>query len=130
MGNVSSREKTDLLKTSPDLIIANIPYLTLAAAYQLKIPCLAFSSLNWAEIYRYYFGYRPESSAILKQVLNAYYRVACFLQATPTMKMPGIENILTIGPLAQVGQDVSVEVRVKLGLDPKFSFWCLLAEWS
>jgi uncharacterized protein (TIGR00661 family) len=111
------REKTDLLKTSPDLIIANIPYLTFEAAHQLKIPCLAFSSLNWAEIYRYYFGHRPESSSILKQMLNAYNRAACFLQATPTMKMPGIENILTIGPLAQVGQDMSVEVRAKLGLE-------------
>jgi uncharacterized protein (TIGR00661 family) len=111
------REKQDLLKTSPDLIIANIPYLTLAAAHQLGIPCIAFSSLNWAEIYQYCFGHRPESRAILKQMLNAYNQASCFLRPTPPMKMPGIENPITIGPLAQIGQDVSLELKSKLGLD-------------
>ena len=111
------REKTDLLKTAPDLIIANIPYLTLAAAHQLNIPCIAFSSLNWAEIYQYYFGYRPESRTILKQMLNAYNQASCFLQPTPAMKMSGIENPITIGPVAQIGQDISLELRSKLGID-------------
>lgn len=111
------REKQDLLKTSPDLIIANIPYLTLAAAHRLGIPCIAFSSLNWAEIYQYCFGHRPESRSILKQMLNAYNQASCFLRPTPPMKMPGIENPITIGPLAQIGQDVSLELRSKLGLE-------------
>ena len=108
------REKTDLLKTAPDLIIANIPYLTLAAAHQLNIPCIAFSSLNWAEIYQYYFGHRPESRTVLKQILNAYNQASCFLRPTPSMKMPGIENPITIGPLAQVGQDVSLRGEGKI----------------
>jgi hypothetical protein len=110
------REKTELLKASPDLIIANIPYLTVAAAYQLNIPCIAFSSLNWAEIYQHYFEHRTESRAILQQMLEAYNQATCFLRPTPTMKMPGIEHSTIIGPLAQVGQDVSSELRATLGL--------------
>lgn len=111
------KEKEALVKTSPDLIVANIPYLIVAAAHQLGIPCIAFSSLNWAEIYQYSFGQRPESRAILKQMLNAYNQASCFLRPTPPMKMPGIENVVTIGPLAQIGKDVSLELRSKLGLE-------------
>jgi len=111
------KEKEELDITSPDLVIANIPYLILAAAHQLGIPCIAFSSLNWAELYQYSFGHRPESRAVLKQMLNAYNQASCSLRPTPSMKMPGIENAVTIGPLAQTGDDVSHEIRLKLGLE-------------
>ena len=109
-------EKNALLKLSPDLIIANIPYLILAAAQQLSIPTIAFCSLNWAEIYQYFFGKLPGSEAILKQMLSAYNQALYFLQPAPAMKMPGIENALPIGPVAGIGRDVSDELRSKLAL--------------
>ena len=109
-------EKEDLLKASPDLVVANIPYLTLAAAQQLNIPTIAFCSLNWADIYQYFFGKLHQSQAILNQMLTAYNQASCFLQPAPAMKMPGIENALSIGPVAEIGRDVSEDVRTKLAL--------------
>lgn len=35
----------------PDLLLANISYLALAAAQQARIPALAMSSLNWMDIF-------------------------------------------------------------------------------
>lgn len=109
-------EKIELLKVRPDLIVANIPYLTLAAAQQLNIPTIAFCSLNWAEIYQHFFAQRDESKIILKQMLNAYNQALCFLQPAPAMPMPGIENALPIGPVAEIGRDISNELRARLGL--------------
>ncbi len=109
-------EKLALLRLSPDLVVANIPYLTLAAAQQLGIPTIAFSSLNWAEIYQYFFGQRHESQAILKQMLIAYNQASCFLQPAPAMKMPGITNAISIGAVAEIGRDVSGHLRSRLSI--------------
>jgi hypothetical protein len=111
------REKQALRDIRPDLIVANIPYLTLAAAQQLNIPNLAFCSLNWAELYQYFFSARPESEHILEQMLEAYNRALCFLQPAPAMRMPGIDNGVAIGPVAQLGADVSGALRRRLGID-------------
>ena len=111
------RERQALRDIRPDLIIANIPYLTLAAAQRLGIPNLAFCSLNWAELYQYFFAARPESARILEQMLEAYNGALCFLQPAPAMRMPGIENGLAIGPVAQLGADVSGALRTRLGVD-------------
>jgi len=112
------REKQALRDIHPDLIIANIPYLTLAAAQQLGIPNLALGSLNWAELYQHFFAARPESATILTQMLDAYNRAQCFLQPAPAMRMPGIENGLAIGPVAQLGNDVAGALRAGLSIDP------------
>jgi hypothetical protein len=39
-----------LREAAPDVLLADVPYLTLAAAARLKIPALALCSLNWADI--------------------------------------------------------------------------------
>lgn len=111
------REKQALRDIRPDLIVANIPYLTLAAAQQLNIPNLAFCSLNRAELYQYFFVARPESARILEQMLEAYNGARCFLQPAPAMRMPGIDNGVAIGPVAQLGADVSGALRRRLGID-------------
>ena len=41
----------ELRTAAPDLLLADIPYLTLAAAQSAGIPRLALCSLTWAEIY-------------------------------------------------------------------------------
>jgi hypothetical protein len=101
----------------PDLLVANIPYLTLAAAQRLGIPNLAFCSLNWAELYQHFFSARPEAAGILEQMLTAYNGARCFLQPAPAMRMPGIHNAMPIGPVAQLGRDVSAALRSRLGID-------------
>jgi hypothetical protein len=97
-------------------VIANIPYLTLAACHVLGIPSIAYCSLNWAAIHQYYFDADAAASKRYAQMINAYNSAECFLQPAPAMVMPGIQNGVPIGPVAQIGRNRRLELRSRLGL--------------
>ncbi|HEY5995084.1 MAG TPA: hypothetical protein VIU46_10860, partial [Gallionellaceae bacterium] len=44
----------EMRSLSPDLVLANVPYLSLAAAHAAGVRAAAMCSLNWADIYRHY----------------------------------------------------------------------------
>jgi len=96
-------EKEKLLALKPNLIIANIPYLTVAAAHEANIPVIAYCSLNWAEIFNSYFeGKLPDAKKILNEINSAYNLAEYFVCPEPSMAMPGLNNIKHIGPIAKV----------------------------
>jgi hypothetical protein len=103
-----------LEKLAPDLLLANIPYLPLAAATRIGLPSIALCSLNWAGIYRHYFAQRPEAPAILAAMENAYNSARIFLCPAPAMAMPELRNAQRIGPLARVGCTVRAELCARL----------------
>ena len=69
-----------LAALAPDLVLANVPYRVLAGAAAAGIPAVALCSLNWADIYRHYYGQRPEAPTILRQITAAYRSADWFLQ--------------------------------------------------
>lgn len=87
----------------PDLLFANVPYLSLAAAQLAQIPAVAMCCLNWADIYRHYAPDDIESRAIHAQMLAAYNGAEVFLKVSPTMPMDGLSKARAIAPIAQVG---------------------------
>lgn len=100
-----------------DMVLANVPYLPLAAAAKVGIPSIALGSLNWLEIYRHYFaGHCAKTAAVVNQMREAYNGVARFLRTTPSMPMPHQKNILDIGPIAQLGTDRKEDIQRRLGL--------------
>lgn len=106
-----------LLETlAPDLLLANIPYLPLAAAARIGLPSVALCSLNWAGIYRHYFGQRAEAPAILAAMEDAYNSARVFLCPAPSLAMPELHNVRPIGPLAHVGRDVRTQLCARLGV--------------
>ncbi len=102
--------------SAPDLVVANVPYLTPAAANRAGVPAVAFCSINWADIYRHYFGGRPEAKTVHAHILEAYAQAAAFLKVTPTMAMAGIENARTVGPVARLGCDRRDEIHRRMGV--------------
>ncbi|MCO6414376.1 MAG: hypothetical protein J5I92_16700 [Thiogranum sp.] len=108
------QEKQRLEALAPDLILADIPYLTLAAARSAGIPALALCSLNWADIYRWYFSQRPESAPVLEQMEEAYKSARAFLCPEPSMPMPFLENRVAIGPIAKTGNCAREALRDRL----------------
>lgn len=106
-----------LQERRPDLVFADVPYLTLAAASRAGIPSVAMCSLNWAEIYAYYCGTRPEAARILAQIRAGYAAARVFLQPEPSLPMPALTNTQRIGPLARVGRERRAELRRQLGLE-------------
>jgi len=106
-----SVEAAQLSALDADLVLANVPYLALAGAKRANIPSIAMCSLNWADIYQHYFlGVRPEADNIFQQILAAYQSARLFLQLTPSMLMPGLQNTKVIGPVAQLGKTRKTEI--------------------
>lgn len=105
-----------LERLGPDLLLANVPYLPLAAGADIGLPCVALCSLNWAEIYRHYFVKRPEAPEILGSMLSAYNSAALFLCPAPSMPMPYLHNLQSIGPLARIGRDRRADICARLGV--------------
>jgi hypothetical protein len=97
------REAGAMRALKPDLLLANVPYLSLAAARRAGITAAAMCCLNWADIYRYYAADNAGSREIHGQMLDAYNSAAMFLRVQPAMPMPGLENVRSIGPIARVG---------------------------
>lgn len=111
------REAERLALMAPDLVLADVPYLTLAAAAQAGIPALALCSLNWAGIYRHYFGSLPEAPDILRQMEGAYNSARAFLCPEPSMPMAFLNNRVDIGPIATVATPQRDRLRQQLGID-------------
>lgn len=108
-----------LTHIKPDLVLANISYLALAAAQQTRIPALALCSLNWAEIFYPYCSDAPEAKTIRAQMNAAYNSAEAFLRITPGMAMPEIARLLDIGPIARRGESDRPLLHTVLGLAPE-----------
>jgi hypothetical protein len=102
----------------PDLVFADVPYLTLAAAERAEVPSIALCSLNWMDIYGHYCGAEPEANTILNEMASAYRSAQLFLRPTPSMPMSSLRNVQEVGPIAQTGVDSRVRLKQRLGLNP------------
>jgi hypothetical protein len=110
-----AEEAAALTALAPDAILSSVPYLTLAGAEHAGIPSMALCSLNWADVYRHYFGTRPEAAAIHAQILAAHASARAFIQPRPSMPMRDLPVRRTVGPIAQVGANRKDQLRRALG---------------
>lgn len=106
-----------LRAAAPDLLLVDVPYLSLAAAARLDIPALALCSLNWADILAGYCPDAPDLAALRTPMLDAYNSARAFLQPAPSMPMPDLGNAHAIGPIAECGRPRRAEIDRRLGLD-------------
>lgn len=99
----------DLKEQKVDVVLSDIPYLTLAAAQKAGIPSIALCSLNWADILEYSLNQLhpsdPSSLAIVNEIREIYQKADHFLMPAPSMAMPLLNNTLPIGPVCDPGVD-------------------------
>lgn len=93
----------DLEALQPDLLFANVPYLSLAAAQGLNLPAIALCSLNWADVFQAYCGHLAGAELIHAQILKSYQGVECFLQPRPSMPMLSLPRTQVLAPIAAQG---------------------------
>jgi hypothetical protein len=105
-----------LRAAAPDAVLADVPYLTLAAAARLDIPALALCSLNWADILAGYCPVAPDLAVLRAPMLSAYNSAIAFLQPAPSMPMPDLANVKPIGPIAALGRNRRLEIDRRLAL--------------
>lgn len=99
------RVAAELLAAKPDLVFADVPYLTLAAASRAGIPAVAMCSLNWHAILQGYLGAGDGAGGLLRQVQQAYVSARLFLRPEPSMPMPELDNLKDIGVVACAGRN-------------------------
>ena len=108
----------DLLeRVSPDLVLADIPYRILSAADRCGIPAVALCSLNWAAIYAAYCEDSSEDRRILEQIMDAYGAADLFLAPVPAMAMPGLDNVVSTGPIARQGSRQQEALRERCAVE-------------
>jgi hypothetical protein len=103
---------------APDLLLADVPYRSLAAARRAGVAAVAFCSLNWGDILGAYCGHLPGAGPLLETIRAIYREVPLFLQPAPHMPMPGVPAGRSIGPAASVAQADRDGLRARLGLPP------------
>jgi len=99
-----AQEAGFLRRLQPDLVLTNVSYLPLAAASIAGIPAVSLCSLNWADLFRHFFGDKSWAPAIHAEMLAAYHSANHFLRVTPGMPMDSLGNVRTVGPIAGLGQ--------------------------
>ena len=94
----------ELAALRPTVLLGNIPYLSLAGAALAGIPAVAFCCLHWGEIFRHCCGQAPGAEGIEAEIRAAYAGAQVFLRPAPGIPMPGLGNLVDIGPVARVGR--------------------------
>ncbi|MCC7182732.1 MAG: hypothetical protein IT509_04080 [Rhodocyclaceae bacterium] len=111
-------EAVRLAELEPDLLLANVPYLSLSAARRAGVPSVALCSLNWADVVRHYFGRDAEVDRIVAHIASAYDAAMLFLRPEPAMPMADLANTVRLGPIAQRAQSRRDELVELIGLRP------------
>jgi hypothetical protein len=101
---------------APDVVVADIPYLSLAAAREAGIPGVAVCSLNWADILDGYFPDDADIRPIIDTMMACYRGATSFLAPEPSMPMSWLRNRVGIRPLAALGRNRRSELLDALGL--------------
>ena len=107
---------SELKKLNADLILSDVPYLSLSAASKLSIPTIALCSLNWADIFWGYCRKFSGAPKIHSEILEAYSQAVLFLQPTPSMPMTSLSNVLKIPPIVSTGTCQTEVLRDSIGI--------------
>jgi UDP:flavonoid glycosyltransferase YjiC (YdhE family) len=111
------RQDADLLATlEPDVVLADIPYRVLHAAYAQRVPAIALCSLNWAAIYAACCAEGEADRDMLDEMLAGYRTAHVFLAPRPALPMPELGNYRAIDPIARYGRSRRKELLARLEL--------------
>ncbi len=106
-----AEDEAKLLETlRADFVLSNVGYLPLAGALLAKIPCAAFCSLNWSDIYRHCCILSEQDEIIAAQIQACYLGANAFLRATPGMEMRDLPNLIPVEPVAEIGENLRDEL--------------------
>lgn len=100
----------------PNLVVTNIDYTVIDSAGELGIPSISLCSLNWADILLPFIA-QGQSSQLYHSILSSYNNADCFIQLRPHLSMPGLNNTVSIDPVARLGHFRRAEINDKLSLE-------------
>lgn len=117
LGETIGAEAEVLRGLAPDLVLANVGYVAIAAAARAGIPAVGFCSLNWLGIVRGYDGGWEHRLRIEAEMATCYRQAVRFIRPTPSMPMPDLDTV-EVGPVARRGTNRRDALSARLGLNP------------
>lgn len=103
----------------PDLIVADTPYLAVAAGAQAAIPTVALVSFTWDLVLSEFMAPADISSqTLLRSIRRAYAQADLALRITPAPKMEIFERLTDVGPIAEPSPSAREELATLLKLVP------------
>lgn len=118
-------EACEIVRTcKPDLIVSDVGEMPLAAGQALRIPTVAMSSLNWADLARSYFSALPDNSDVLARLDDIYAFTTLALRLTPGMPMHGQREVLVppvgaVSPLSRLQIDPHLQAYLPFPDKPR-----------
>lgn len=105
--------------TAPDLVLADTPYLALAAGAAAGIPSAALISFTWDLILSEYQAPSPiDRQAIIESIRQAYTQADLALRIRPAPTMTIFKRLIDIGPIAEPAPSARERLTALLQLTP------------
>ncbi len=103
----------------PDMILADTPYLALAAGAKAAIPSVALVSLTW-DLVLSEFPAPPDidAQALIGSIRQAYAHADLALRITPAPKMDIFTHLIDIGPISEPASSVREQLARLFRLTP------------
>ncbi|TQE98245.1 MAG: UDP-N-acetylglucosamine--N-acetylmuramyl-(pentapeptide) pyrophosphoryl-undecaprenol N-acetylglucosamine transferase, partial [Spiribacter salinus] len=111
-----AREAERLTALEADLLLADVPYTSIAAASRIALPAIALCSLNWLDAYRAYCVEQRGAARIVREIREAYAAADLFLQPRPHTPMTELPNIRSIPPVCRTGTAHRQTLHRRLGV--------------
>ncbi|MCS6896495.1 MAG: hypothetical protein NZM29_00855 [Nitrospira sp.] len=108
-----------ILDARPDLILADTPYLALAAGAKAGIPTIALMNFTW-DLVLSAFPPPPDISGeeLLFSIRQAYAQADLALRITPAPPVTVFRRLFDVGPIAEPSPPARDQLATYLGLDP------------
>ena len=112
-------ESTAMTAARTDVVLADTPYLALAAGKIAAIPTVGLLNFTWDLILSQYAAPPPiEKSVLLHSIRQSYAQADRALRMIPAPKIELFQRIDTIGPIAEPATSAREELARVLGLAP------------
>lgn len=101
----------------PNIVLADTPYLALAAGKAAAIPTVALVSFTWDLVLSQYVAPPTiDGRAIIQLIQQAYAQADLALRITPAPKMGSFQRVVDIGPIAEPASSAHEQLTEFLGL--------------
>ncbi|MBL8039429.1 MAG: hypothetical protein JNN16_18185 [Nitrospira sp.] len=112
-------EVTAMQAAKPELILADTPYLALAAGQTASIPTVALASFTWDLILSEYQAPPSiDNRAIAQSIRQAYSQADLALRITPSPTLDCFHRVIMIHPIAEPAAPARKELAEFLALAP------------
>lgn len=110
------QEQEAIKERAPALVLSDVSYLAVEAAYQARVPVVAMSNLSWDQVLLPLCDPALDDQAgILNQIRDAYANADLMLRLTPGLPMNAFKHVMEIGPIHQPTDPDPLAVRHAIG---------------